>query len=56
KEELSGLRKDVREAFTSSSLPPSKSAEEREGRKKETKKALKVYQEIEEIGQRMFIR
>ncbi|MBA7522704.1 hypothetical protein ES705_14824 [subsurface metagenome] len=54
KEELSGLRKDVKEAFTSSSLPPAKSGEEREGRKRRVKKALKTDQDIEEIGQRMF--
>ncbi|MBA7652735.1 hypothetical protein ES703_60574 [subsurface metagenome] len=54
KEELSGLRHDVREAFTSSSLPPAKSAEEREGRKRRVKGALKIDQEIEELGQRLF--
>ncbi len=54
KEELSGLRKDVREAFVSSSLPPGKTAEERELRKQQTRKALKIDQEIEEIGQRLF--
>ncbi|MBA7594924.1 hypothetical protein ES703_01880 [subsurface metagenome] len=54
KEELSGARKDVREALTSSSLPPGKSAEEREGRKKRTRKALETDQEIEEIGKRLF--
>ena len=54
KEELSGLRKDVREAFTSSSLPPGKSAEEREDRKKRTRKSLKTDQDIEELGQRLF--
>ncbi|MBA7561805.1 hypothetical protein ES708_03448 [subsurface metagenome] len=54
KEELSGLRKDVKEAFTSSSLPPAKSAEERDGRKQRAKKALKTDQDIEELGQRLF--
>ena len=54
KEELSGLRKDVKEAFASTSLPPGKSAEEREGRKQRVKGALKTDQAIEEIGQRLF--
>ena len=54
KEELSGLRKDVKEAFASSSLPPGKNTEEREGRKRQVKKALKTDQEIEELGKRMF--
>ncbi|MBA7633030.1 hypothetical protein ES703_40586 [subsurface metagenome] len=54
KEELSGLRKDVREAFTSTSLPPVKSGQERETRKKQTRKALETDQDIEEIGKRLF--
>ncbi len=54
KEELSGLRHDVKEAFTSSSLPPGKSAEERGDRKRRVKKALKTDQDIEELGQRLF--
>jgi len=54
KEELSGLRKDVKEAITSSSLPPSKTAEERDGRKQRVKKALKTDQEIEDLGKRLF--
>ncbi|MBA7714961.1 hypothetical protein ES703_123994 [subsurface metagenome] len=56
KEELSGLRKDVKEAFTSSSLPPGKSAGEREDRKQRVKKALKIDEEIEELGKRLFFR
>ena len=54
KEELSGLRKDVKEAFASSSLPPGKNTEEREGRKRQVKKALKTDQDIEELGRRLF--
>ncbi|GAI36112.1 unnamed protein product, partial [marine sediment metagenome] len=54
KEELSGLRKDVKEAFASSSLPPAKSAEDREARKKRTKKALQTDEDIEEVGKRLF--
>jgi len=54
KEELSGLRKDVKEAFTSSSLPLGKSAEEREGRKQRVRGALKTDQDIEEVGKRLF--
>ncbi|MBA7617520.1 hypothetical protein ES703_24835 [subsurface metagenome] len=54
KTELSGLRKDVKEAFASGSLPPGKSAEEREGRKQRVKKALKADEEIEELGKRLF--
>jgi len=54
KEELSGLRKDVKEAFTSTALPPGKTAEEREGRKQRTRKALNTDQEIEDLGQRLF--
>jgi len=54
KEELSGMRKDIKEAFTSSSLPPSKTTEEREGRKRRVKGALKTDQEIEEVGRRLF--
>jgi hypothetical protein len=54
KEELSGLRKDVKEAITSSSLPPGKTAEEREGRKRRVKGALKTDQEIEDLGKRLF--
>ena len=54
KEELSGLRKDVKEAITSSSLPPGKGAKEREDRKQRVGKALKTDQEIEDIGKRLF--
>ncbi|GAI12578.1 unnamed protein product, partial [marine sediment metagenome] len=54
KEELSGLRKDVKEAITSSSLPPGKTAEEREGRKRRVKGAIKTDQEIEDLGKRLF--
>ncbi|KKM23583.1 hypothetical protein LCGC14_1613690 [marine sediment metagenome] len=45
KEEASGARKDIKEAFTSSSLPPGKTAQERESRKKRVKGALKTDQE-----------
>ncbi|MBA7681647.1 hypothetical protein ES703_89987 [subsurface metagenome] len=54
KEEASGARKDLKEALTSKALPPGKSAEEREDRKRRTRKALKTDQDIEELGQRMF--
>ena len=54
KEELSGLRKDVKEAITSRNLPPGKSAQERGERKQQVKKALKTDQDIEELGQRLF--
>ncbi|MBA7469159.1 hypothetical protein ES707_04425 [subsurface metagenome] len=56
KEELSGLRHDVKEAIASKSLPPGKSAGEREDRKKKVNKALKVDEEIETIGKRIFFR
>jgi len=55
KEELQGLRKDVREAITSRSLPPKKTIEEREGRKRRVKEDLRIDQDIEEIGKRLFL-
>ncbi|MBA7593441.1 hypothetical protein ES703_00361 [subsurface metagenome] len=52
--ELPGMRKDIRDAIGSSALPPRKSAEERENRNQQTRKALKTDQDIEEIGKRLF--
>ena len=54
KEELSGMRKDIKEAFSSTGFPAAKSAEEREARKKRTKKALKTDEDIEELGKQLF--
>ena len=54
KEELSGLRRDVKDAFASSSLPPRKSTDEREDRKRRVKKDLKTDEDIEEVGKRLF--
>lgn len=54
KEELSGLRKDVKDAFTSTSLPPRKSTDEREDRKRRVKKDLETDEDIEEVGRRLF--
>jgi len=54
KTELPGMRRDIKEAFSSAGLPAPKSGEEREVRKKQTRKALQTDQAIEEIGKRMF--
>lgn len=54
KTELPGMRRDIKEAISSVGLPAAKSAEERAGRKKRVKGALKTDQEIEELGKRMF--
>jgi len=54
KTELPGMRRDIKEAFSSAGLPAAKSGEEREGRKQRVKKALKTDQDIEELGKRMF--
>ncbi len=54
KTELPGMRRDIKEAFSSAGLPAPKSGEEREARKKRTKKALQTDQDIEELGKRMF--
>jgi len=54
KTELPGMRRDIKEALGSTGLPPGKTAEEREGRKRRVKGALKTDQEIEEVGKRLF--
>ena len=54
KTELPGMRRDIKEAFSSAGLPAAKSGEEREARKKQTRKALKTDQDIEEVGKRLF--
>ena len=54
KTELPGMRRDIKEALSSTGLPPGKTAEEREGRKRRVKGALKTDQEIEEVGKRLF--
>jgi len=48
------MRRDIKEALGSTGLPPGKTAEEREGRKRRVKGALKTDQEIEEVGKRLF--
>ena len=54
KTELPGMRRDIKEALGSAVLPPGKSSEEREDRKQRVKKALKVDQDIDELGKRLF--
>lgn len=54
KSELPNLRKDVREALGSVNLPPGKTSEERQDRKKRYSKALQANREIEALGKRIF--
>ena len=54
KTELPGLRRDIKEAISSVALPPVKSSEQREDRKKKFKKAIDTDSEIEELGRRVF--
>jgi len=54
KTELPGLRRDIKEAISSVALPPGKSSEQREDRKKKFKKAIDTDSEIEELGRRVF--
>lgn len=52
--ELPGLRRDIKEAVGSVSLPPGKTSEQREERKKKYKQAIDADREIEELGRRLF--
>ena len=54
KTELPGLRRDIKEAVGSVSLPPGKTPEDREKRKQKFRQAVDVDREIEEIGRRLF--
>ena len=54
KTELPGLRRDIKEMVGSVALPPAKTLEQREDRKKKFKQALDTDREIEELGQRLF--
>ena len=54
KTELPGMRRDIKEVFSSAGLPAAKTTEERETRKKQTRKAIKTDQDIEEVGKRLF--
>jgi len=54
KTELPGLRRDIKEAVGSISLPQGKSTEQREDRKKKYKQAIDKDKDIEEIGRRLF--
>jgi len=54
KTELSGLRRDVKEAFGSTALPRSKTPEEREQRKAGYRQAIENDKKLEEVGKRLF--
>jgi len=54
KTELPGLRRDIKEMIGSISLPPGKSSEQREDRRKKFKQAIDADRDIEEIGKRVF--
>jgi hypothetical protein len=54
KTELPGLRRDIKEALGSAVLPPGKTSEEREDRKKRFKQAINDDRDIEELGKRVF--
>jgi len=54
KTELPGLRRDIKDAISSASLPQGKSTEQREERKKKYKQAIDTDRDIEEIGRRLF--
>ncbi|MBA7535389.1 hypothetical protein ES705_27642 [subsurface metagenome] len=54
KAELPGLRRDIKEAVSSVSLPPGKSSEQRADRKEIFKQAIETDKDIETIGQRLF--
>ncbi|GAJ20647.1 unnamed protein product, partial [marine sediment metagenome] len=53
--EAKGLRSDVKEVIREKGLPAAKTTEQREERKGKFRKALQTDQEIEEIGQRLFM-
>jgi len=53
--EAKGLRGDLKEVIRDKGLPPAKTAEQREERKGKYQKALQTDQEIEEIGQKLFM-
>lgn len=54
KQELPGLRRDVREALTGGRLPPPKSPQEREEQKSRLRGVLEEDREIEELGRDIF--
>lgn len=54
KTELPGLRRDIKDAIGSVTLPMVKTSEQREDRKKKFKQAIDTDQEIEELGRRVF--
>lgn len=54
KTELPGLRKDVKDALGSVTLPGTKSTEEKEHRKGKYREALDIDKNIEELGRRIF--
>lgn len=53
KTELPGVRRDIKEAIGSVSLPPSKTTEQREERKRKYQGAIEADREIEELGKRL---
>lgn len=53
--EAKGLRSDIKEVVREKGLPAAKTTEQREERKGKFRKALQTDQEIEEIGQRLFM-
>jgi hypothetical protein len=54
KTELPGLRRDIKEMLGSVALPPGRTSEQREDRKKRFKQAITNDKDIEEIGKRVF--
>jgi len=56
KTELSGLRRDLKEALGSAVLPSPKSPEEKERRKGRYREAIETDKKVEDIGRRLFFR
>jgi hypothetical protein len=54
KSELPGLRKDIKDALSSVSLPMTKTSEQRADRKNRYRQAIEADSEIEELGRQIF--
>lgn len=55
RDELPGVRRDIKEAVGSISLPAAKTAEQREERKGKIKQALETDKKIDELGRRLYL-